>query len=226
MSTPEQDRIKVVIVDDHAVVRQGVKAFLVAQDDIRVVSEAESGAEAIHLCAEYSPDIVLMDMLLPDMDGVEATREIKRVSPRTAVIVLTSYHDDKYVLPAMKAGALSYLLKDISSRELIAAIRKAAKGDATIHPGIASQIVRGLQTADIAAPQVSHDLTCREVEVLSLVAVGLPNCAIAEKLFISEFTVKSHVSSILGKLQVADRTQAAAYAWREGIVKSDKSNRG
>lgn len=211
------DQITTLIVDDHAVVRQGVRAFLEAQGDIVVVGEAGSGEEAVRLSMEHAPDVVLMDLIMPGMDGVEATRQVKQVSPRSNIIVLTSYHEDEHVLPAMKAGATSYILKDISSQELVQAVRKAARGEVTLHPSVAVKVVQGLHNTENNHAD-DPGLSPREMEVLRLIAEGLANSDIAERLFISEKTVKSHVSNILSKLQLAGRTQAAVYAWREGLV--------
>jgi len=213
------ERITVLIVDDHAVVRQGVRAFLETQPDIAVVGEAASGEEAVRLVAEHVPDVVLMDLVMPGVDGVEATRQVRRVSPRTQVIVLTSYHDDEHIFPAIRAGALSYLLKDVGPGELADAVRKAARGEAMLHPRVAARVVQELHGARRDVPNPFTELSDRELEVLRLIAEGLSNAEIAERLVISEKTVKSHVSNILSKLHLADRTQAAVYAWREGVVR-------
>lgn len=217
----ETESITVLLVDDHAMVRQGVRAFLDTQPDITVVAEAENGEEAIKMAAEHAPDVALMDLIMPGMDGVEATRLLTAKSPRTKVIVLTSYHDDEHVFPAIRAGALSYVLKEIGPSELAEAVRKAANGEATLHPRVASRVVRELHGARRGEPNVFHDLSNRELEVLKLVAEGLSNKDISAKLFISEKTTKSHVSNILGKLHLADRTQAAVYAWREGVMRRE-----
>jgi NarL family two-component system response regulator LiaR len=215
--------VTVFIVDDHALIRQGVRAYLETQPGIVVVGEAGDGHEAVRLAAELVPDVVLMDLVLPGLDGVESTREIKRATPGTHVIILTSYHEDEHILPAMRAGALSYLIKDISPAELVEAIRKAARGEVVLSSRVASQILRSLGGNDSDTHGPMADLSDRELEVLRVVAEGAPNSAIAERLFISEKTVKSHVRNILSKLQVADRTQAAVYAWRNGLVSRDKT---
>ncbi len=217
----EAESITVLLVDDHAMVRQGVRAFLDTQPDITVVAEAESGEEAVEMAAEHAPDVALMDLIMPGMDGVEATRLLTAKSPRTSVIVLTSYHDDEHVFPAIRAGALSYVLKEIGPSELAEAIRKAASGEAVLHPRVASRVVRELHGARRGEPNVFQDLSNRELEVLKLVAEGLSNKDISGRLFISEKTTKSHVSNILGKLHLADRTQAAVYAWREGVMRRE-----
>ncbi len=213
--------ITVLIVDDHQVVRQGVRTFLEAQPDITVVAEAESGEVAAQLAAEFVPDVVLMDLLMPGMDGITATQQVKRISPRTQVIVLTSHHHSEYIFPAIRAGALSYLLKDASPRELVEAVRKAARGEVVLHSRVAARMVQELHGAHQDTPDPLTTLSERELEVLRLVADGLANIEIAERLTISEKTVKSHVSNILGKLHLVDRTQAAVFAWREGIVRRD-----
>jgi two-component system, NarL family, response regulator LiaR len=210
--------VTVVIVDDHFVVREGVRALLETQPDISIVGEAASGVEAVRLCADYAPDVVLMDLLMPGLNGVEATRQIKQVSPRSQVIVLTSYHEDEHILPAVRAGALSYLLKEAGPDELLAAVQKAAQGETTIHPRVAAKMMRTLQGANAKEENHFDDLSKRELEVLRLVAEGLSNAAIGEALFISEKTVKSHVGNILSKLHLTDRTQAAVYAWRRRLV--------
>lgn len=216
------DPITIIIVDDHAVVRQGVRALLETQTDIQIAGEAASGEEAVALCAEHAPDVVLMDLLMPGMSGVEAARRLKEISPRTQVVVLTSYHDDEHILPAIRAGALSYLLKDISPQELLEAVRRAARGEVTIHPRVAAQMMSLMSGRRPTEPNPVADLSARELEVLHLIAEGSSNHVIAEALFISEKTVKSHVSNILSKLHLADRTQVAVYAWREGVVKNEK----
>lgn len=213
--------ITVLLVDDHALVRQGVRAFLDTQSDITVVAEAASGGEAVHLAAEHAPDVALMDLIMPGMDGVEATRRLTARSPRTKVVILTSYHDDEHIFPAIRAGALSYVLKEVGPDELANAVRKAAAGEAVLHPRVAARVVRELHGARRDEPNVFRELSDRELEVLKLIAEGLSNAEISDRLFISEKTTKSHVSNILGKLHLADRTQAAVYAWREGVVRRD-----
>jgi len=213
------EAISVLIVDDHRVVRQGVRAFLETQPGIMVVAEADSGEASIQLVQEHAPDVVLMDLVMPGMDGVETTRQVKKVSPRTQIIVLTSYHQDEYIFPAIRAGALSYLLKDAQPEELANAVRKAANGEAVLHPRVAARVVQELHGARQDSPNPFTELSDRELEVLRLIADGMNNADIAEQLVISEKTVKSHVSNILSKLHLGDRTQAAVYAWREGVVR-------
>lgn len=210
--------ITVLLVDDHALVRKGVRGFLETQPDIVVVAEAGTGQEAVPLASEYAPDVVLMDLLMPGMDGVETTRQLLASSPRSRVIVLTSYHEDEHIFPAIRAGALSYLLKDVEPAELATAVRKAAAGEAILHPRIAARLVEVVQGGRASTLNPFHELSERELEVLRLVAAGMSNGDIASSLSISEKTVKSHVGNILSKLHLADRTQAAVYAWREGLV--------
>ncbi len=215
------ETITVLIVDDHAVVRGGIRGFLESQPDLQVLGEAPSGAEGVKLAAELVPDVVLMDLAMPEMDGVEATRRIRNASPRTQVVVLTSFHDDAHIFPAIKAGALSYLLKDISPDELAGTVRLAARGEAVLNPRVASRLVQEMSGERSPQTNSLSELSNREIEVLKLIAEGLPNAAIAERLVLSEKTVKGHVSNILGKLQLADRTQAAVLAWRQGMVGPD-----
>ena len=216
-----ENPITVLLVDDHDVVRQGLLAYLSALPDLLVVGEAESGEAAVRLAEDHIPDVVLMDLVMPGMDGVEATRKVKAVSPRTQIVVLTSYHQDKHIFPALKAGAISYSLKAVKMDELADAVRRAARGEVTLHPRVAARVIQEIHGAKHVALDPFTELTEREVEVLKLIANGLSNSKIAEQLVISENTVKGHVSNILSKLHLADRTQAAVYAWREGIVRRD-----
>jgi two-component system, NarL family, response regulator LiaR len=212
--------ITVLLVDDHAIVRQGVRAFLTAQADIQVVGEAATGEDAVGLAQQHVPDVVLVDLVMPGMDGVEVTRQVKRVSPRSQVVVLTSHHTDEHIFPALRAGALSYLLKEVSPADLAAALRKAAVGEAVLHPRVAARVIKELQGTRGEAANPFTELSDRELEVLKLIAEGLANAVIAEKLVLSEKTVKGHVSNILSKLQLADRTQAAVLAWRTGVMRN------
>jgi NarL family two-component system response regulator LiaR len=213
--------IRILLVDDHEVVRQGVRAFFDVQEGFEVIGEAESGAEAVKIVENLVPDVVLMDLIMPGMDGVEATRLVKNISPTSQIVVLTSYHDDEHIFPALKAGALSYILKDVKMDELADAVRNAARGEATLHPRVASRVIQELQGANKDDQGPIADLTNREMETLKLIAQGMSNHEIAETLVISEYTVKGHVSNILSKLHLADRTQAAVFAWREGIMRRD-----
>jgi NarL family two-component system response regulator LiaR len=213
--------ITVLLVDDHEVVRQGVRASFEARSEFLVVGEAGSGALGVQLAAEHVPDVVLMDLVMPEMDGVEATRRIKQISPRTQVVVLTSFHDDEHIFPALQAGALSYILKDVQMSELVEAVKKAAQGEPTLHPHVAARVIQEIHGARNDDYNPFTDLTNREMEILKLIADGLNNAEIAEKLVLSEYTVKGHVSNILSKLHLVDRTKAAVYAWKKGIVRRD-----
>jgi two-component system, NarL family, response regulator LiaR len=217
----ESDPITILLVDDHAVVRQGLRAFLEANSDLAVVGEAADGQTAQQLAQELAPDVALVDLIMPGLDGVMTTRHIRQESPRTQVIIFSSFHGDEHIFPAMRAGALSYLLKEARPAEIADAVRKAARGEAILHPKVAARIVQELQGNKPAAANPFTQLSDRELEVLRLIANGLSNQAIAEKLVIGERTVKSHVSNILSKLHLADRTQAAVYAWSEGVVRRD-----
>ncbi len=213
------DPITVLLVDDHSVVRMGLKAYFNTQADILVVGEAGSGEEAVRMVEQHAPDVVLMDLIMPGGDGVEATRRVKKASPRTQVIVLTSYHEDEHIFPAIRAGALSYVLKDIDPDDLAEAVRRAHAGDAVLHPRVAARLVQEMHGSREANVNPFSELTDRELEVLRQVAAGKNNHEIAEALVISEKTVKSHITNILHKLHLADRTQAAVYAWQAGIVR-------
>ena len=214
--------ITVLLVDDHEVVRQGVRFFLETHPDFSVVAEADSGRTAIKLAEENIPDVVLMDMIMPEMGGVEATRRIKDLSPRTQIVVLTSYHDDEHIFPALQAGAISYILKDVKMEDLAEAIQRAARGEATLHPRVAARVIQELHGSRTQEINPFTELTARELEILKLIANGLSNSEIAEQLVISEYTVKGHVSNIFSKLHLADRTKAAVYAWQKGIVRRDE----
>jgi two-component system, NarL family, response regulator LiaR len=216
------DTITVMIVDDHEMVRRGACSYLEAQPGISVVAQAGSGEVAVLLAQEFVPDVVLMDLVMPGMDGVEATRRVKNASPRTQIIILTSFHQDEYIFPALQAGAISYLLKDVKASELLEAIRRAARGEATLHPKIAARVIKTFRGQDASDAPSFTTLTERELEVLKLIAKGCSNDRIAEKLVISVGTVKGHVSNILSKLHLVDRTQAAAYAWQEGLVRREE----
>ena len=231
----EGKRIRVLIVDDHAVVRQGLRTFLELygespESPIEVVGEAMNGVEAVELACYTQPDIVLLDLIMPEMDGIQATPSILKCSPRSRVIILTSFGEEDKVIPAFQAGAHGYLLKDISPDQLIQAIRNAYQGEVQLHPNVAKQLMSAVAHKELAADVGStrldkSKLTEREGEVLGLIASGLSNHEIAEKMFISEKTVKTHVSSILSKLNLDDRTQAAIYAWKHGFATDKESRR-
>jgi NarL family two-component system response regulator LiaR len=211
------EKITVMLIDDHRVVRQGLRDFLELQGDIEIVGEAASGEEGVQVARELLPDVVLMDLVMPGIDGVETTRRVKAASPSTRVIVLTSFADDDKVFPAIKAGAISYLLKDVSPEDLAHAIRAAQRNEAVLHPEVAAKLMQ-----EFSAPRANEapvdQLTAREMDVLRLVAKGMSNKEIADKLIISEKTVKTHLSNILSKLHLADRTQVAIYALRQRLV--------
>ena len=210
-------KIRVLIADDHAVVRQGLRTFLELQDEIDVVADCSDGEEAVAAVLGERPDVVLMDLVMPGLDGIEATRRILSERPATRVIALTSFLDDDKVLPAVRAGAAGYLLKDVEPQELVRAIHTVYDGEALLHPAVTGAVMREL-AAEPQAEDAHLGLTGREREVLELVARGLSNKLIARELGIAEKTVKTHVSSILGKLGVTDRTQAALLAVRRGWV--------
>lgn len=216
--------INVMLVDDHAVVRQGIDSFLSLQQDICVVAQSSSGEQAIEMAAEYVPDVILMDLIMQGgMGGIEATREIKATSPHTQVIVLTSYHDDEHIFPAIQAGALSYVVKEVYADDLVSIIRMAARGEAHMSPQVASRLLQNIQQpkGDVSKnnkmPLMA--LTEREQQILQSVAAGLSNAEMCEQLCLSIKTVRTHVSNILSKLHLRDRTQVAIYAWREGLIK-------
>jgi NarL family two-component system response regulator LiaR len=209
--------IRVLIVDDHAVVREGLRTFLELQDGIEVVGEASDGTEALEQAEQLEPDVVLMDLVMPRLDGVGAMRQLRERSPQIRVIVLTSFLDDDRLLPAIQAGAAGYLLKDVEPTELAQAVRTASAGQAMLNPAVAARLVEAI--AENRAPGVQPErLTRREQEVLEQIAHGRSNKRIARELGISEKTVKAHVGHMLAKLGVADRTQAALLAVREGLV--------
>jgi NarL family two-component system response regulator LiaR len=201
--------IRVLIADDHAVVRQGLRTFLDLQDDIEVVAEAADGAEALAAAEQHAPDVALIDLVMPNVDGIEAIRGLRERVPAARAIVLSSFIDDEKLLPAVRAGAAGYLLKDVEPQQLVDAIRTVHGGGALLHPKVASRLLEEM---------ASGPLTPREREVLALIGRGMANKVIARELSLSEKTVKAHVSSILAKLGVTDRTQAALYAVRAGLV--------
>jgi NarL family two-component system response regulator LiaR len=214
-------KIGVLIVDDHEIVRQGLRTYLELLDEIKVVGESQNGLEAIAQVHQHKPDVVLMDLVMPEMDGIQATHQIREISPETKVIVLTSFAEDDKVFPAIQAGAVGYLLKDVSPSDLAKAIEAVHRGDTQLHPDIQKKLMDQF-TSPIGEPPVGPDeLTPRELEVLQLIALGKSNRDLANELVISEKTVKTHVSNILNKLHLDDRTQAAIYAIKQGMD-SDK----
>jgi NarL family two-component system response regulator LiaR len=217
MTGKETAPVRVLIADDHAIVRKGIRALLSEAGGFEVVGEASNGQEAVLRAEETHPDVILMDLLMPVMDGIEATRQITSQQPKARILVLTSFAADNKVFPAIKAGASGYLLKDSSPDELVRAIRQVHRGEPSLHPTIARKLLQEIaRPADLQpAPEA---LTAREMEVLRLIAQGLSNQEIADQISVSEPTVRAHVSRILGKLHLASRTQAALYAVREGLT--------
>lgn len=220
----QENYVRILIADDHAIVRDGIRSLLATVPDIEVVAEAENGREVVSKARGLQPDVILMDLMMPEMDGIEAIGQIMEREPEARILVLTSFSADDKVFPAIKAGARGYLLKDSDSQELVQAIRQVYRGESWLHPKIARKLLRELSTEPPAQQESSEvdPLTGREVEVLHLVALGMSNQEIAIKLVISEGTVRTHVSNILSKLHVASRTQATLYALREGLASLDE----
>ncbi len=212
--------IRVMITDDHAIVRKGIRALLATEKDIQVVGEASDGAEALAQAQSLTPDVILMDLVMPKLDGIEATKAITAKLPGAKILVLTSFAADDKVFPAIKAGALGYLLKDSGPDQLVEAIRQVYRGEPSLDPAIARKVLFELSHPP-KTPLTAEPLTEREVGVLRLVAQGRSNKDIAEQLVITEMTVRTHVSNILSKLHLASRTQAALFALREGIASLD-----
>jgi NarL family two-component system response regulator LiaR len=218
----ELKKIKVMVVDDHAIVRQGLRTYLELVDDFEIVGEAPNGMIAVERAAALQPDVILMDLVMPDMDGISATRQLKENGSKARIIVLTSFAEDSKVIPAIQAGATSFLLKDVTPGDLCEAVRAAYNGETRLHPSVARKLM------DQVMPQPAsrtHErkvtITVREMEVLRLIAAGMTNKQIASKLVISEKTVKTHVSALLSKLDLADRTQLAIYAMKQGFNNTD-----
>lgn len=207
------DKIRLLLVDDHVVVRQGLRMVLSLEPDLEIIGEANNGSEALSLVKKLNPQVVLMDLLMPVMDGVSAIRAIKKDYPDIEVVALTSVLEDRLVIDAVEAGAAGYLLKESGPEELIEAIRAAAKGEVRLHPKAQKRLIKEVRT-----PEMRESLTERETETLRLIAKGMSNKEIADKLNVSEVTVKTHVSSILSKLNLQSRTQAALFALKEGLV--------
>jgi NarL family two-component system response regulator LiaR len=214
----ETRKISVLIVDDHPIVRQGLRTLLTLQDDITVVGEAVDGKMGVELAARLKPDVVLMDLVMPELDGISATRQISDLQQSTKVIALTSFVEDDKVIPAIQAGAVSFLLKDVSPTDLMEAIRAAYNGEARLHPDVVRKLMKQVVSQPATTQPRVPELTERESEVLTLVAQGLSNREIASKLVISEKTVKSHISNLLSKLGQEDRTKLAVYAIRKHLV--------
>jgi NarL family two-component system response regulator LiaR len=216
MTVGDAERIRVMLVDDHAVVRSGLSAFLTASDDLELVGEAADGQEALALCSRIQPDVILMDLVMPHMDGATATRAIRERYPEIQIIALTSFKEDDLVQGALKAGAIGYLLKNVGADELAKAIRAAHAGRPTLAPEAAEALIHTARSAGIPLP--GHDLTDREREVLALMVEGLNNTEISDKLIVSKSTVKFHVSNILSKLHVSSRTEAVALALQKNLI--------
>ena len=209
--------IRVLIADDHMMVREGIKCFLASFDDLRIVGEAVDGRDAVRKAEELSPDVILMDLMMPEMDGIEAMKRIKASVPEVHILALTSFSTDNLLFPALRAGAAGYILKDTAPRDLVRSIREAYRGEATLHGSVARRVIEGLYPPE-RYPREREPLTDREAEVLELLTKGLTNQEISAKLFVSQPTVRTHVSNILRKLNVGNRVQAALYALKAGLV--------
>ena len=225
---PPEKKIGVLLIDDHAVVRQGLRMFIEMQTDMLVLGEGSNGLDAVDLSARLNPDVILLDLLMPGMDGVEATRRIMESNPHSRVLILTSFGEDDHVFPAIRAGAQGYLLKDIQPQDLVKAIRETYQGKAQLHPDVARRLMLAVSSEvppklpkPSTLPAELRELTEREREVLELIARGLTNREIAEKMVISEKTVKTHVSNLLDKLGLEDRTRAAIWALKHGLGSHD-----
>lgn len=224
INTQKTSHIRLVVVDDHAIIRKGIKAVLELVPEMEIVGEAETGLEAIRLDEQLKPDVILMDLVMPDIDGIESIRQIKLKRSDARILVLTTFAGEEMVFPAIKAGALGYHLKDSSPETLIDAIREVYRGEASLHPVIARKVLSEI-SAPSEHPPTTEPLTPRELEVLHLVAQGYENREIADKLVISEATARTHVSNIMSKLHLASRTQAALYALKEGLVSLTEPNK-
>jgi DNA-binding NarL/FixJ family response regulator len=227
-ATSQERKIGVLLVDDHAVVRQGLRMFIEMQRDMLILGEGTNGVEAVELAARLQPDVILLDLLMPEMDGIEATRKILEHNPNSRVLILTSFGEDEKVFPAIRAGAQGYLLKDIQPRDLVQAIRETYQGKVQLHPEVARKLMKVVsgdvplqKSMSTSIPKELQELTEREREVLELIAGGLTNREIAEKMVISEKTVKTHVSNLLDKLGLEDRTRAAIWALKHGLGPKD-----
>ena len=214
------DPIRVLVVDDHPVVRRGIKSLLAEEKDIEVVGEAVNGKDALQRVTELHPDVILMDLVMPEMGGIEAIQRITASSPEARILVMTSFAADDKVFPSIKAGALGYLLKDSDPEDLIRMIHQVYRGELSIHPTIARKVIQELNRP-AGEPLTPEPLTEREVEILQLLAQGIENKEIARRLVLREATVRTHVSNILGKLHLANRVQATLYALRKGITTLD-----
>jgi NarL family two-component system response regulator LiaR len=220
LPAPAGHKISVLIVDDHPIVRQGLRTLLELQDDILVAGEATNGRMAVDLADRLKPDVILMDLMMPEMDGITATHQVCALGHGARVIALTSFVEDDKVIPAIQAGAVSFLLKDVSPGDLMDAIRAAYHGEARLHPAVMRKLMNQVAAQPPAPLPAGPDLTGRELDVLRLVAEGLSNREIAARLVISEKTVKTHISSLLGKLGLEDRTRLAIYAIKHGLAQT------
>jgi NarL family two-component system response regulator LiaR len=213
--------IRIFVADDHAIVRKGIHALITTEPGMEMVGEADNGRDAVELALRLKPDVIMMDMVMPLMDGIEAITRITKENPDIRILALTSFAEDDKVLPAIKAGALGYLLKDTSPEQLLQAIREVYRGVSSLDPTVAFKLIQEINRPQDNLPMTKEPLSEREIEVLQLVAQGLANLDIADKLHISERTVRNHVGNILNKLHLANRTQAALYALREGLANLD-----
>lgn len=219
MKETNEIEIRILIADDHAIVREGLRYLLLTEPGMSLVGEAVDGEEAVRLYQEVQPDVALLDLMMPRKDGITAIGDIRRLDPAARLLVLTSFADDQQIFPAIKAGALGYLLKDSAPSELLRAIRAVHAGESSLHPTIARRVLQELHRPPVPAPLPPNEsLSERELEVLTLIAEGLSNQEIADRLIISERTARNHVGNILAKLHLANRTQAALYAVREGLA--------
>lgn len=219
MGNVASDSIAVLIAEDHALVREGTRQILEAQDDLNVVGEAADGHQAVALVADKRPDVVIMDISMPALNGIEATREIKRQFPTTNILILTAYDDDQYIFALLDAGAAGYLLKNVRGEELVRAVRSVSEGESVLHPAIASKVFRRFTGGDAEAGPAEEPLTDREFEVLKLAAAGLSNKMIARDLSLSDRTVQVHLGNIFSKLGAASRTEAVIVAMKRGLLR-------
>lgn len=217
MGSAEDHKIRVLVADDHELVRRGLSSVLELEDDLEIIGEAATGAEAVERCKELAPDVVLLDLRMPEMNGIEACQQMKALECPAAILILTTFDDEREIVEAIRAGASGYILKDVASDDLAKAIRAVAEGQSYLDPLVARKLMDGMQ-AEAQAAHHTHNLTSREIEILNMLGAGMSNRAIAEKLWLSERTVKSHVSNILKKLNTSTRAQAVLHAARHGII--------